>query len=123
MDHEDRAALRSAVRLYEETGIGAYTTIQRLADMYVGDGSKREELKELIDKDPRRQKACIEVMVGREYANIVIQFPENVMRKLTHYQKYLSDALYLFIQARLENQHETRDAKSFIQDLVINQTF
>lgn len=118
MDNEDKLGLRNAINLYEKTGVGAYSTIQKLADMYVGDNSKNEELTRRIAENPIREKMSIEAMFGAQQLEWIIQFPEEIRKKLINNSRYIIGATCHFIEARLNNSEEKRDARSFIEDLV-----
>ncbi len=102
MDNEDKIGLKNAVNVYEETGLGAYQTIQKLTDMYVGDGSKNEELKRKIAENQKREKMSVEAMFELQHADWIIRFPEEIRKKLINSSRYIVGATCIFIQTRLE---------------------
>ena len=118
MDRDEKLGIKNAVRLYEETGVGAYTTVQRLADFYVGDGSKREFLLKRIADDQARERLSIECMFGIQQMDWIMGQPKEIATRLGSQSGYIIGLTCLYILARLEDPEEKRSAREFIEDLL-----
>ncbi len=118
MDKDEKLAIKNAVNLYEQTGIGAYTTVQRLADLYIGNGEKREELLKRIKDNERTERISIELMFGREQVDWIMKLPRYESNKLIRQAGYILELAWLYLVSRLKNPRETRTSRDFIDDLV-----
>ncbi len=120
MDREDRLVKLRAIAIYGESGMDAYSIIQKLADTYIGDGSKRKDLLERIAQDESRERMKIECFFGAEESNKIMNKPYEISIRLRKQSEQILNLACSYIMARLNNPEEKRTAREFIDYFVRN---